>query len=199
MWFALLTLSFLLGSVPSSVLVVGRLLGKDVRGFGDGNPGAINAYKAGGLRYGLAVGLLDFLKGALPVGLAAQFLGWRDFRLATVAVSCLLGSAFSPWLGFRGGKSIACTFGVWTGVLMYEAPLFLGAFLALFVSVQENDAWSAVLGFLAFLVYLWLRGVGPWLIVVGIANALVLMVKHAGDLSGGVRPRRWLLRSVGGR
>lgn len=44
-----------------------------------------------------------------------------------------------------------------------------------------------------------MRGVGPWLIAVGIANALVLMVKHAGDLSGGVRPRRWLLRSVGGR
>lgn len=80
-----------------------------------------------------------------------------------------------------------------------RSPLFLGVFLALFVSVQENDAWSAVLGFLAFLVYLWLRGVGPWLIVVGIANALVLLVKHAGDLSGGVRPRRWLLRSVGGR
>lgn len=128
MWFALLILSFLFGSVPSSVLVVGRLLGKDVRRFGDGNPGAINAYKAGGLRYGLAVGLLDFLKGALPVGLAAQFLGWRDFRLAAVAVSCLLGSAFSPWLGFRGGKSIACTFGIWTGVLMYEVPFSWGFF-----------------------------------------------------------------------
>jgi glycerol-3-phosphate acyltransferase PlsY len=199
MWIFWVIMSFLSGSIPFSVLVVSRFLGRDVRNYGDGNPGTVNAFKAGGLRYGLAVGMLDFLKGALPIGIAAQFLGWRDFRLAAVAISCLLGSAYSPWLRFRGGKSIACTFGVWTGVLMYEAPLFLGAFLSLYVLLLRTDAWSAVLGFFSFLLYLWFRGSEASLLMAGAFNALILVLKHAADLAGGPRPRPWLARLAGQR
>jgi len=65
MWIFCVIMSFLSGSIPFSVLVVSRFLGRDVRNYGDGNPGTVNAFKAGGLRYGLAVGMLDFLKGAL--------------------------------------------------------------------------------------------------------------------------------------
>lgn len=194
MCWILVVLSFFMGSIPFSVLVTRRMLGKDVREYGDGNPGAVNAFKAGGLRYGLAVGLLDFLKGAIPVGVAAQFLGWKDLRLTSVAISCLLGSAFSPWLRFRGGKSIACTFGVWTGILMYWAPLVMGLCLGFFVLLLRTDAWSVILGFLAFLVYLWITDADVALLIIGAVNTLLLVFRHAGDLAGGPRPRTWLSR-----
>ena len=66
--------AFLLGSVnPATILA--RILGKDLAHSGSGNPGATNAGRVLGARWGVVVGVLDVLKGYLPVVLAAQFLG----------------------------------------------------------------------------------------------------------------------------
>lgn len=181
---------FMMGSIPFSVLV-GRLsLSVDVRGYGDGNPGAINAWKAGGFRLGLAAGVLDFLKGALPVGMANYFFGVGGWGL--VAVATLLGSAFSPFLHWRGGKSIAVTFGVWTGLLLFEGPLALGLCLLPFSLLLGSDAWSTMLGFSAFLAYLLFRASGPYLLSIWAANAALLAWKHRADLRGGIALRPFL-------
>ncbi len=194
MWWFMSVIAYLMGSIPFSLILVRWRLGVDVRDYGDGNPGATNAFRAAGLRLGLAGGLLDFLKGAVPVGLAAQFLDIGGFRLAAVATSALLGSAFSPWLDLRGGKSIACTFGVWTGILMFEAPLVMGLSLSFWVTFLRTDAWSAVLGYCLFLVYLILRGTSLPLLALGAINGILLVFRHREDLSGGPRPRPWLAR-----
>lgn len=63
------------------------------------------------------------------------------------------------------------TFGVWTGLLMFEGPLALGLCLAFFTSFLSSDAWSALLGFTGFPAYLILRGTGPEIIAVWVVNA----------------------------
>lgn len=189
LWPSLTLLGFLLGSIPFSLLVGKLALKADVREFGDGNPGAANAFRAGGLRLGLAAGVLDFLKGAIPVGLARFFLNVSGWQLVPVASAPLLGSAFSPFLRFRGGKSIAATFGVWTGLLMFEGPLALGSCLGLSMLLVAPDAWSAVSGFTLFLVYLLLRGAGMPILVVWGINALLLAGKHAAELRRLPSPR----------
>jgi acyl-phosphate glycerol 3-phosphate acyltransferase len=85
---------YLLGGVLFAVLL-GRLGRHDVRAVGDRNPGAVNAFKAAGPVAGAAALLLDFLKGAVPVGLARWVFGVEGWWLVPVALAPVLGHAFA--------------------------------------------------------------------------------------------------------
>ncbi len=99
-------LGFLSGSLPFSVWLGKLLTRSDIRRYGDGNPGATNAWRAGGWQIGVPALLLDFLKRALPVGLARFWAGVDGWGLIPIALAPVLGHAFSPFLRFRGGKAI---------------------------------------------------------------------------------------------
>ena len=131
---------FLIGSIPFSLLIPRWLKGVDVRQFGDGNPGSANAFKAGGWACGIFALLLDYLKGCLPVLLANSYLSIDKVWIILIAIAPILGHAFSPFLGFKGGKAIATTFGVWTGLTLYKAPLVLGGFCAFFLYLLKSSA-----------------------------------------------------------
>lgn len=76
-------LGFAIGSVPFAFWLARHRLGVDVRKYGaDKNPGALNAFRAGGWEVGLPGGLLDFFKGFVPVFLAqygSHLSGWPSF------------------------------------------------------------------------------------------------------------------------
>jgi glycerol-3-phosphate acyltransferase PlsY len=78
----------------------------------------------------------------------------------------VLGHAFSPWLRGRGGKAVAVTFGVWTGVSLWEGPVVLGALLSFWYALSARDGWTVFVSTLCFVVYLALRGcrglAGDW-------------------------------------
>ena len=188
------TLAFLSGSLPFS-LWIGRLIARaDVRRYGDGNPGAANAWRAGGWRAGFPALLLDYLKGAAPVGLAHYGIGLSGWALLPVALAPVLGHAFSPFLRFRGGKAIAVTFGVWSGLTLWDAPTVLGLALALAVAVNSTDAWSPLFGMLVLLGYLVLaRSPTPFL-GIWAGNFAILLWKHRRDLRTPPRARPYLRR-----
>ena len=166
------------GALPFAVWVGGRR----VRAVGDGNPGAANAWRAGGWRPGVAVLLLDFFKGALPVAAAhfgAHLAGWP---LALVAVLPVAGHAFSPFLGGRGGKGLTVTFGIWAGLTLAQAPIILGLFMVVTYSVLRADAWAALLAMLGLGAHLLLAGAAPWLLGVWAANTLLLAWTHRASL-----------------
>jgi glycerol-3-phosphate acyltransferase PlsY len=189
-------LGFLLGAMPFSVWLCRLLLHTDVRRYGDGNPGGINAWRAGGWRTGLPVLFLDYLKGAVPVGLAHFAFGLSGWWLVPVAVAPVLGHAFSPFLGLRGGKALAATFGVWTGLTLGEGPMFLGLFMGLFYLMQTVDAWAAILGMVGLLAYLLLRQAGLPLLVIWGGNMAIVTWKHRRDLRERPHPRPFLVRSL---
>ena len=116
---------FLVGAMPFSYWLGRIVLHTDIRLYGDGNPGAISAWRAGTWRIGLPAMLLDYLKGAVPVSLAHLAFGISGWSLVPIALAPVLGHAFSPFMRFRGGKAIAATFGIWTGVLLAEGPMVL--------------------------------------------------------------------------
>ena len=100
---------YALGSVPFGLVLV-RLAGLgDIRAIGSGNIGATNVLRTG--RKGLAVAtlLLDGGKGAIAVLLARFLLDEAVVPLAGMAA--ILGHNFPIWLGFKGGKGVATTFG----------------------------------------------------------------------------------------
>ena len=181
-------LGFALGSLPFSVWV-GRIGARDdIRRHGDGNPGARNAWRAGGWRLGLLALVLDVTKGAVPVALARSVGDLWGWALLPVAISPLLGHAFSPWLRFRGGKAVASTFGVWSALTYWQVPTVLGLSFAAVRTVQAVDAWTVVLSFPVVALFLSLRGEEPWLLVNLGANFALLVWTHRHDLRS---PPRW--------
>ncbi len=118
--------SYVLGSLPWSV-ILGRLFGKgDLRSVGSGSTGSTNALRAYGPSISIAVLILDVLKGAAPVALARYLdLDWWWIGLA--AVAAVVGHCWSPFLGFDGGKGVATGYGV--AIAMY--PWFALAVVAM--------------------------------------------------------------------
>jgi glycerol-3-phosphate acyltransferase PlsY len=170
---------FVSGSLMFSVWLA-RLAGADVRRVSDGNPGAVNAFKAAGPLIGSLALLLDFLKGWLPVAAAYWLLGVRGWWLAATMVAPVLGHAFSPFLRFRGGKAITTTFGVWSGFTLWEAPCLLGGVLALCKLVfRLRDDWSTLVAFVFLLAFVLWRHPQTPLVAAWAANAAVVSFKHA--------------------
>jgi acyl phosphate:glycerol-3-phosphate acyltransferase len=107
----LVLLGYLAGSIPFGLLVVRAARGVDVRDQGSGNIGATNVARVAGKGLGVAVLVLDALKGALPV-LLARAVEPTPVVPALVGLAAFAGHVAPPWLGFRGGKGVATALGV---------------------------------------------------------------------------------------
>ncbi len=184
---------FLLGAIPFSLLV-GRMAGKpDIRQYGDHNPGAANVLRAAGVGWAFLALILDALKGALPVGLAWFFLRMNGWVIVPVALAPVAGHAFSPFLRWRGGKAIAVTFGVWTGLTIGAGPTILGLLMGIFYAATSISGWAVILSMVAFGVFL-LRVYAPTtpvFLAIWLGNTLILIWKHRSELSQPPRIRRW--------
>jgi acyl phosphate:glycerol-3-phosphate acyltransferase len=189
-WVFWTLLAFICGSVPFSLLIGLWVLKVDVRRYGDGNPGASNVIRASGWRVGVPAILLDSFKGAAPVGTAYFLVGIQDWRIVPIAIAPVAGHAFSPWLRFRGGKAIAVTFGVWTGLTLGMAPILLGFSLLLAYFTVAVSAWAVVLAMLGLLGGLLLSQHGLVFLAVWLGNLAILIFKHRHDLAQppGVNP-----------
>jgi len=192
--------AFWLGACPFSVWVGRWLLGKDVRDYGDGNPGGTNVLRAGGRKSFCLAAFLDMAKGAPFVILANSLFGFHEAVVLAVGLCAILGSAFSPLLGLRGGKSIGVTFGV-LFALLYTLPqhymmLFTFViFMLLGFLFIEIDAWIVMLGPAGSAAYLAATG-NSWESLFMLCVLAILAAKHFDELK--VVPRfrgrlvRWL-------
>ncbi len=169
-------IGFALGSIPFSVILGRLLLRKDIRQYGDGNPGGTNVARASGSKLlgALAIVLvLDMAKGALPVSLAHYVFGVDGWALVPVMLAPILGHAYSPFLRFKGGKAIAVTFGVWTALTVPFGPFVMA------LSLLALNA--ALLVLLAFLGVIGL--VSPPVLAAWAGTAAILALKHRDDLA----------------
>jgi glycerol-3-phosphate acyltransferase PlsY len=102
-------LGYVLGSIPFG-LILTRIAGLgDIRRIGSGSIGATNVLRTGKRGLAAATLLLDAAKGAVAVLIAAR-LGGQDAVLCA-GIGSVLGHAFPVWLGFRGGKAVATSYG----------------------------------------------------------------------------------------
>ncbi|MBI1258792.1 MAG: hypothetical protein GC204_15085 [Chloroflexi bacterium] len=187
---------FLCGSLMFSYWIGRWALKRDIRSVGDGNPGATNLLKAGGVPLGLVALLLDALKGALPVAFARYVLGLSGLSLVIVALAPIFGHAFSPWLRFKGGKAVAVTAGVWTALTLWEAPTLGGIVLGLWFSIVEVSGWAVLLMGLCLLAYYLLTNPDPVLLAVLVVNLLLLAWKYRADLRQPPSLRAWIKRRL---
>ena len=182
--------AFLSGSLPFA-LWVGRLwLGRDVRAVGDGNPGATNAYRAGGPALGVVVLMLDVTKGVLPIVLAKDALDISGVSLALVAAMPVAGAAFSPFLGFRGGKALAVLLGSWIGLTLWTIPLVAVVAIVFAVWLVEPDGWAVAIALAAMLVGVLLWVPERALVLTLLVQAAIILWKHRAQLAQAPRRRR---------
>jgi glycerol-3-phosphate acyltransferase PlsY len=126
-------LGYLLGSIPTAYLAGHMVRHVDIRQVGDRNMGAANAYRHLGPKTGIIVGLVDASKGALAV-LIAQAAGLPLLAVLAVGVAAVIGHNWPVFIGFRGGRGVNTTIGVFLAVLTKPMLIVAGpAILALLI------------------------------------------------------------------
>ncbi|MEI8348781.1 MAG: glycerol-3-phosphate 1-O-acyltransferase PlsY [Candidatus Omnitrophota bacterium] len=113
----LVSLSYLLGSIPFGLVIAYLVKKIDIRKFGSGNIGATNVVRVVGKSWGIFVFVLDFLKGFLPVILAKLFLATaHTYIYILIGLCAVCGHNWPIFLKFKGGKGVATTLGVVCGL-----------------------------------------------------------------------------------
>ncbi len=171
---------FIIGSIPFGVIVGRVFYRRDIRSEGSGNIGAANALRTLGKKGAVVVLLLDALKGALPVALVTLGGGWTGIA-ALAGAAAVLGHCYSPFLGGRGGKGVATSYGaIW--VLAWPAAI---AFTLVWVSTIVAIGYSSVASMLAsaampFALWFMIGRVG---LAYGIVSAAFIVYKHGANLA----------------
>lgn len=188
--------AFLVGSVNPATIIA-RLLGRDLARSGSGNPGATNAGRVLGRKWGVVVGVLDVLKGVVPAFLALHWAGVPTAYF--VGVAAVLGHVFSPFLRGRGGKGVATALGAVVGV----QPLLGLVMVVVFVVVFALGRWVAgaslsaatvlvavgVLAGLGLAGPLAVSGGGWWTTGWAVALAVIVYWRHEANIRGWWRAR----------
>ena len=165
-------LGYLFGSFPTGYLVAMIVKGVDIRNFGSGNVGATNVGRLMGKKWAVAVTLIDMIKASVGI-LFARAMGVEDnWTLAGTGLAGVCGHNFPLWLGFRGGKGVASTYGV---------VFFLFPPLSFFLAPAGGGIWFVLLklkGYvsLASLLSLWCLPPGAVLLSFPFPFVLLLVV-----------------------
>jgi len=121
--------AYLLGSIPSA-LIVGKLgYGIDIREHGSGNLGGTNTFRVLGVKAGLIVTISDILKGTLAAYLPFLF-SVHELHPLLVGLFAVVGHTYPVFAGFRGGKAVATSAGV---ILSYSPLLFVTLIFVFFI------------------------------------------------------------------
>jgi glycerol-3-phosphate acyltransferase PlsY len=137
-WAAMLLAAYLLGSIPTAV-VIGRRMGHlDIRTVGDGNAGARNTSHVLGWRAGIIVAIVDFFKGLAAV-LLSHALGFGPVGQTAAAFAAALGHDFPVFAGFQGGQGLAVTIGAMIGLAPLDMGIGLAVYGLLYLLFRNSD------------------------------------------------------------
>lgn len=139
-------LSYAVGSIPTSILLSRITHGIDIRNHGSGNAGGTNVARVLGWRAGVAVILVDTLKGFAATQLIPMLMygpipfqnltPFEDFTVIQIIAGCaaILGHIWTAFGGFRGGKGIATAGGVLASLATIELLVAVGVFIVVFAA-----------------------------------------------------------------
>jgi glycerol-3-phosphate acyltransferase PlsY len=180
---------YLLGSVPTG-LVLTKLFSKiDPRKMGSKNIGATNIFRTVGKALGILTLIGDVLKGAIPIWIAIQW-GltdqWglsSDLWISFAGVSPFLGHIFPLFLGFKGGKGVATALGVYLVIspiaVMIELFLFMGiVWRWRFISLGSISCATTIPILIAFF-----RSDSQAYFILSVVIAALILYRHQSNIS----------------
>ncbi|MGD1948682.1 MAG: glycerol-3-phosphate 1-O-acyltransferase PlsY [Leptolyngbyaceae cyanobacterium] len=186
---ALLVLAYLLGSLPTGFAIAKLLQGIDIREHGSGNTGATNVFRVVGKQAGIAVLIIDLIKGLTAV-LIAQFVMAQfgdSLTLSTwiqtfAGLLAILGHSRSIWLNFTGGKSAATGLGV---ILALAWPVGVGTAVVfgLVFGVSRTVSLGSISAATAAPVLMLLTGQPLPFILLVLLGGIYVIIRHRSNIS----------------
>lgn len=178
----LTVLAYLLGSVPSGVVVARLLGGPDPRSEGSGNIGATNVLRTLGPKAALWTLAGDLLKGVLPVVAARLLLPQGSGWIYLVAGAAIVGHDFSFLLGFRGGKGVATTIGTLFVLNPVIAAMCVATWITV-VSVTRYSSAGAITSAILAPVYSVVLGVTGHMTIFCLGAGILLILLHRENIA----------------
>lgn len=178
-------LAYLVGSVPTAVIVSRGFFGIDIRDHGSGNSGATNTFRVLGKKFGIIVMVIDVIKGFTSANFAFfignYFYGEERFvnLQLLLGLSAVIGHVFPIYVGFKGGKGVATLFGMILAVNLPAAAVCVIFFLIILFTtrfVSLSSMMAAVM--LPVSILFIFHNHEKWLIVFGIAIAIMVILTH---------------------
>jgi len=172
--FLLLLAAYLIGAIPTGIIMTKLTGGEDIRKVGSGNIGATNVYRTAGRKLGVITLIGDCLKGVIPLLIAIRIFDLQGTDLALVGLAAFIGHCYPVYLGFKGGKGVATALGVFL-VLSPQSILCAVAVFALvlwrwrYISLASISAAAAI----PFLVLLFERALPLFLATLVIAGIVI--------------------------
>jgi acyl phosphate:glycerol-3-phosphate acyltransferase len=162
--FLLILFAYLIGSIPTALIISKRYFGVDIRDYGSGNMGATNTFRVLGKKYGTIVMVCDILKGMAAVGLfnlmpyyihGINSLERTNFMIG-LGLSSVLGHIFPVWANFKGGKGVATLFGMILAIQPVVAVSCIGVFLLVLFLTRFVSLSSILAGIMLPISVLWI-------------------------------------------
>ena len=156
----IIVLSYLIGSIPTSIIVSKLVKGIDIREHGSGNAGGTNVMRVLGWKHGVLVIILDALKGVLAVIVVARLhygsipfqnlTPFDDFTLVQIiaGISAVIGHIWTVFAGFRGGKGIATALGMLLMIVTTDMLIAVGVFVVV-VTISRYVSLGSILAAIA--------------------------------------------------
>lgn len=173
--------SYMLGAIPTSV-VIARLRGNiDLSKEGSGNLGATNVARVIGKKFGIITLILDALKGFIPVFFALNFMHFGGIILALAVILPVVGHCYSVYIGFKGGKGVATALGVFLAVSP-EAVLFSFLIFAIILFISRYVSLSSIISafFMPFIIFFTTRNL--YLFIASFLVSALIIFKHSGNI-----------------
>lgn len=132
-------IAYLLGSIPTAVIVGKSFFGIDIRTVGSGNAGATNTIRTFGMKVGIPVLLFDILKGLAAVKLSlflnspALSENLVEVYKIALSTSAVIGHVFPIFASFRGGKGVATLVGVLIAIYPLSFLIILVCFILIMI------------------------------------------------------------------
>jgi glycerol-3-phosphate acyltransferase PlsY len=176
-------LAYLIGGLPFGYWFVRLTSGADIRTMGSGNIGATNVQRTAGTKAGLVVLLLDILKGFLAVWLAGVLNPQSAIALPLAACAVMLGHCYPVFLGFKGGKAVACFIGAFAMITFVPLLAVVAVFLFT-VTVSRFVSLGSIVGALAFPFLVWFIQHPPApLFYAAVFAAVLVLYRHRANIA----------------
>ncbi|MEO7444189.1 MAG: glycerol-3-phosphate 1-O-acyltransferase PlsY [Ferruginibacter sp.] len=147
----LIIMAYLIGSIPTALLISRKFFGIDIRDYGSGNMGATNTFRVLGSRYGTMVMIFDIMKGITAVALYTFIpfylrheLERTNFMIG-LGLAAVMGHVLPVFANFRGGKGVATLFGMILAIQPIVAISCVGVFLFV-LYLTRYVSLSSILG-----------------------------------------------------
>lgn len=175
-------IAYLLGSIPSA-LIVGKISKKiDIRNYGSGNLGATNAFRVLGTKAGIIVTLADILKGTIAtlVPLVVALYVDIDVSRLLIGLFAVIGHTFPLFANFKGGKAVATSAGIILGINPIMFLIILATFIIILFLTKYVSLSSMLTGIIASIVSYFITDL--FLFFVILILTLFICIRHKDNI-----------------